>query len=598
MRRSVTLKEAQSNPGDAQASFSERRAEVLSGLIRLFSLGKESAELVEAAVNLVADATGGMSVFVYFWDPSSEQLVLSNMTDGDIAYARKSVQMRLGEGLTGWSALHRKPLLLNHGFRDDPRFFDMGVDENEYQSALIAPIYDDEKLYGAFSLYSVERDAFGNDELAIAEEVGLLLASALNRTETVHELELQSATARFLIDLPQAAGVSFPAAARECTRRILTLLDADVCIINYVGWLSMATEPIAVAERLDNPQHPKVWLSHSKSQAHDLEKRYEGEGYDQISATLGYGVSNGVLTCFRARRFTKEETRRLHMLATQVGVLIENIGMVPNRAAQVMALLASDREDHMLESLRHLGWKGNGFIPVLVQVKHIGANADTFGRVVQESVLAELGPETLLAHSGTLLVLLLHNDQSTPEGSPRTRIAEWLARLEDRIGMSADVGIGEGTIRTNSIRHSLAQARVALAWSSFSATRKSSQVIDYNSVREVRALPQLVYELAPGVKMYLELLAPLQQYDQRHGTQLLDTVESFANHGGSIVSASEVLFIHRNTLRQRLSRISGLIGNDLDQESRWPEVLMAAQLLKQERPKVATAPMTLSPSRG
>ncbi|TQL42924.1 PucR-like helix-turn-helix protein [Leucobacter komagatae] len=587
------MKDPRTSQDDARARFSERRANVLSGLIRLFTLGKEPAELVEAAVNLVTEATGGMSVFVYFWNENSDQLVLSNMTDTDIAYSEKSVRMRLGEGLTGWSALHRKPLLLNHDFRQDPRFFDMGVDENEFRSALIAPIHDDEKLYGVFSLYSVEGDAFGDDELAIAEEVGLLLASALKRADTVHELELQSATARFLIDLPKTASASFPAAARECTRRILTLLDADVCIIDHVGWLSMATEPIAVAERLGDPQHPKVWLSHSKTQAHDLEARYEAEGYDQISATLGYGVSSGVLTCFRARRFTKEETRRLHMLATQVGVLIENIGMVPNRAAQIMALLASDREDHMLESLGHLGWKGNGFVPVLVQVKYIGANADTFGRVVQETVLAELGPETLLAHSGTLLVLLLHADQSTPEGSAQARVAAWLARLEDRIGLSADVGVGESTIRSNSIRQSLAQARVALAWSSFSATRKSSQQIEYSAVREVRSLPQLVCELAPRVKMYLARLAPLQHYDQRHGTQLLETVEALAHHGGSIVSASEFLFIHRNTLRQRLSRISALIGVDLHQDSRWPEILMAAQLLRQEMPKVAHASPSL-----
>lgn len=578
---------------DSQASFAQRRAEVLSGLIRLFSLGKEPTELVEAAVNLVANATGGMSVFVYFWDPEHERLVLSSMTRDDIEYAGKSVQMRLGEGLTGWSALHQKPILLNEGFRDDPRFFDMGVDENEFLSALIAPIYNEEKLYGVFSLYSVERNAFGTDELAIAEEVGLLLASALGRAETVHELELQSATARFLIDLPHASGASFPTAVRECARRILPLLNADVCIINYVGWLSMVSEPIAVAERLGNSEHPKVWMSHSKAQTLDLERLYESKGYDQISATLGYGVSNGVLTCFRAQRFMKEETRRLHMLATQVGVLIENIGMVPNRAAQTMALLASDREDHMLESLQHLGWKGNAFVPVLVQVKQIGANIDTFGRIVQETVLAELGSDTLLAHSGTMLVLLLPIDQTAAEPSVRIRVANWLELLEDRIGLSADAGIGGSTIRTNSIRHSLTQARVALAWSSFSAKSKTSQVIDYESIRVVRGLPQLVHELTPGVKSYFELLAPLQQYDQQHGTQLLYTVESFANHGGSVVSASESLFIHRNTLRQRLSRIAALIGEDLGQHSRWPEVLIATQLLKQP-PRYAASSKTAS----
>ena len=567
----------------AEVAFAQRRADVLSELMRVFTLGKEPAELVEAAVNLVARATGEMSVFVYFWDPESERLALRTMTHADKGFLANGIQMRLGEGITGWSALHRKPVMINQNFHEDPRFFGIdGVDESEFSAVLTAPIYDDEALYGVFAMYSTEPNTFGNDELAIAEEVGLLLASGLKRAQTVRELELQSATARFLIDLPPLSGVSFPAAAQECTRRILSLLDADACIIDYVGWLSMATEPIAVAERLGDPEHPKVWLSHSKHQARDVEKRYESKGFDQISASLGYGISHGVLTCFRSRKFTKEETDRLNMLATQVGVLIENIGVAPNRAAQMMSLLASDREDQMLESLRYLGWKGNGFVPVLVQVKRLGSDVETFGRFVQETVLSELGPETLLAQSGTLVVLLLQVDQSAPESSARNRVNQWLARLEQTIGMSADIGIGQSTIRSNSIRNSFIQARAALAWASFSSTRKAPQLMDFDSIRAVRDLPRLVYELSSGVQRYCEVLSPLLQYDQQHGTQLVETIETFALHGGSVVNAAEALFIHRNTLRQRLARVSGLLEEDLWQESHWPEVLLAARLLRQE----------------
>jgi hypothetical protein len=583
MREEKYLKDSEPAHSDEQLTFAQRRADVLSELVRIFSLGKEPTGLVEAAVNLVAGATGGKSVFVYFWEPDSERLVLRTMTHADLAFSSTIVQMRLGEGITGWSALHRKPVLINEGFREDPRFFTIdGVNEDEFSSVLIAPICDEETLYGVFAMYSGEQDAFGPDELAIAVEVGLLLASGLQRAQTVRELELQSATARFLIDLPPASTVSFPAAARECARRILTLLDADACIINYLGWLSMATEPIAVAERFDNPDHPKVWLTHSKHQARDVEKRYEGEGHDHISASLGYGVSHGILTCFRSRRFTKEETDRLNMLAAQVGVLIENIGFAPNRAAQIMALLASDREDQMLESLKYLGWKGNGFIPVLVQVKRIGADIETFGRIVQESALAELGAETLLAHSGTLVVLLVQIEQIATDLSTHSRISQWLARLEDQIGMSADVGIGQSTIRTNSIRSSILQARAALAWASFSSTRKAPQVVDFDSIKVVRELPQLVSELAPGVQSHCDLLRPLLQYDLQYDAQLINTVEVFALHGGSVVSASEALFIHRNTLRQRLARIAGLISGDLGLGGRWPEVLLAARLLKKE----------------
>ena len=158
----------------ARADFAQRRAEVLSELVRLFSSGKEPIGLAEAAVELVAQATGAKGVFVYFWEPDSEHLVLRTVTHVDLALALSTVQMRLGEGITGWSALHRRPVLINREIEQDPRYLSIeGVDESDYSSVLTVPIYDDEGLYGVFAMYSAEEEAFGEDELAIAQEVGL-----------------------------------------------------------------------------------------------------------------------------------------------------------------------------------------------------------------------------------------------------------------------------------------------------------------------------------------------------------------------------------------------------------------------------------------
>nr|WP_243752214.1 GAF domain-containing protein [Leucobacter weissii] len=548
----------------------------------MFSSGKDPIGLAEAAVTLTARAINAKGAFVYLWEPDLERLVLRAVSEVDTALVLSSVRMRLGEGITGWSGLHRKPVVINRGFKDDPRFlaFD-GVDE-DYASVLAVPIHEDDVLYGVFAVYSSLEDAYGAEELAIAEEVGLLLASGLRRAGTVSELELQSATARFLIDLPPSSGISLPSAIRECAKRVLDLLDADACVINYVAWISLTSEPIAIAERTSDPEHPKIWLTHSKHAARDAEQRYEQADFDQISSSLGFGISHGVLTCYRARRFSKEEIDRLNILSTQVGVLIENIGVAPNTAAQIMALLASDREDQMLESLNFLGWRGNSFTPVLVQIKRLGADIETFGRTIQETVLASLGSETLIAQSGTLIVLFVQHEQGNGSGGAVERIEQWAARLAERLGLSADIGVGQSTARTNSIRGSLLQARTALAWASFSSTRKAPQIIEYDAIGPVRKLPRLVNELAPEVRALCLRLAPLTAHDQRHGTQMLETLESYALHGGSTTSTAEALFIHRNTLRQRLSRIDDLTDSALNHETHWPEVLLAARLLALE----------------
>lgn len=565
-----------------RADFPQLRGEVLAELVRLFSSGKDPIGLAEAAVELVADATGAKSVFVYFWDPDSERLVLRTVTRIDLALTLGTIQIRLGEGITGWSALHRKPVLINESPMKDPRFMAVdGVDENDYSSVLVVPIFDDALLYGVFAMYSSDDRTFGQEELAISEEVGLLLGSGLKRAETVRELELQSATARFLSDLPPASSSSLPAAIRESAKRILTLLDADACIIDYTSWIAPTSEPIAVAERAtETDEEPKVWLTHSKQVARETEQRYEHAGYDHISSSLGFGIARGALTCYSRRRFTQEDVTRLGILATQVGVLVGNMGSVPSGAAQLVALLASDREEQIQESLKFLGWRGGVFTPILVQVKRIGSDLETFGRLIQESAYLDLGPDTLITQSGTLVVLLIQNEKVIRADGITSRVTGWISDLEARVGLSADVGIGQATNETTSVRTSLYQARTALAWASFSSTRRAPQVVDYDSIRLVFELPRLINDLAPEIQWLHIELTPVALHDAQFGTHLLETLEAYALHGGSAASTADALFIHRNTLRQRLGRIQALSGREFDQSSHWPEMLLAVRLLK------------------
>lgn len=69
-----------------------------------------------------------------------------------------------------------------------------------------------------------------------------------------------------------------------------------------------------------------------------------------------------------------------------------------------------------------------------------------------------------------------------------------------------------------------------------------------------------------------EILGPLLAYDG--GQELLQTLEVYFEHNGSLTQASEALFIHRNTLIYRLERISEIGGLDLEK----PETRLAVEL--------------------
>ena len=78
---------------------------------------------------------------------------------------------------------------------------------------------------------------------------------------------------------------------------------------------------------------------------------------------------------------------------------------------------------------------------------------------------------------------------------------------------------------------------------------------------------------------YREAVAKLADYDRERSTSLLLTLEEFLRRRGNISATSEALFVHPNTLRQRLRRISELCGLDLRTDD-WLMIEIAVKLVR------------------
>ena len=74
----------------------------------------------------------------------------------------------------------------------------------------------------------------------------------------------------------------------------------------------------------------------------------------------------------------------------------------------------------------------------------------------------------------------------------------------------------------------------------------------------------------------------LEAYDRRHRSQLLATLEEYLKRRGNIAAAAQTLFVHPNTLRQRLRRIQDLTGLDVQNED-WLMIEIELKLLRLER---------------
>jgi sugar diacid utilization regulator len=87
----------------------------------------------------------------------------------------------------------------------------------------------------------------------------------------------------------------------------------------------------------------------------------------------------------------------------------------------------------------------------------------------------------------------------------------------------------------------------------------------------------------------VDAVSKLADYDGQRGSQLVATLEEFLARHGSISATSEALYVHPNTLRQRLRRIAELTGLDLRRDD-WLMIEIAVKMVKLERALGAAAP--------
>ena len=86
--------------------------------------------------------------------------------------------------------------------------------------------------------------------------------------------------------------------------------------------------------------------------------------------------------------------------------------------------------------------------------------------------------------------------------------------------------------------------------------------------------------LESGVRdSHRDAVARLVDYDRQRSTSLLRTLEEFLRRRGNISATAEALYVHPNTLRQRLRRIQELTGIDLRRDD-WLMVEIAVKIVK------------------
>src|SRR5271165_3086209 len=134
---------------------------------------------------------------------SRDGKLIPEFVTGDDYRMFSSLAIPLGEGLSGWVALNRKPIVngnpsVEFSYLNDPQ------KASSMLSALAVPLVGgDDQVLGVMALYKLESDAFSNDHLrilmAVIEKIGASIENAFK-----YQAASDSATTDYLTGLPNA----------------------------------------------------------------------------------------------------------------------------------------------------------------------------------------------------------------------------------------------------------------------------------------------------------------------------------------------------------------------------------------------------------
>ena len=214
-------------------------------------------------------------------------------------------------------------------------------------------------------------------------------------------------------------------------------------------------------------------------------------------------------------------------------------------ALVVDSILSGEHTDEISSRVAALGWRATGSVIVLIGTMPAVFDADQFRRAARKA-----HSDVLIGiHGDRLIVVLGHIAEQKGETKSYSKIVN---ELEPHFGNGAIV-IGP-TIRD--VASATISAKAALsAFAVIRNSNKSQRVIHADDVLAERALAGDSLAKQTLIEKVYEPLAAAS-------SELLETLSAYLDSGRSLEATAKILFVHPNTVRYRLKRISDVIGWD------------------------------------
>ena len=536
--------------GDGSGPPPDERA-ILYQIIRTVSSSVDLDEVLRGVVRLIVEGAQAQSCFVWLVEGGG-RLVLRAASDRYAQAVGRAV-LGPGEGLAGWAAEHRRPVFLPDAALADPRArYFPEFEEERYQSMVSVPLVGkDEAVFGVIGIHSLAPRTLTEDDARFVIHAASLVAGA------VENARLYAAARRRVEALERLADLSVRTAGASRVEELLpaveevaqVLLRADEARVE-VGEARGRTAPPALSVTLaaDGDVLGRLVVS-----------RHDGEPFDDADRDLAGGIAAQAAIGLKKLDLIERLTDR---------TLIRDL----------LADLAAGRLDGVRERARRLGWDQGAELVAVAALPWRGDDRDDAARLdaierFEEAITAAL-PGVMFDRRGDTGrgLVPVRGDADRTADELRAALGPASEPLPLVVGVSSSF-VGP-TAAAVALRSAAEAARAA------PALRDGPGVVVWDDLGPYKYLLGATADPAAPDR-HRAALRRLRDYDRARRTELTRTLEELLARRGHVGATAEALYVHPNTLRQRLTRISAVSGLDVRSED-WLTLEIALRLLRLE----------------
>lgn len=496
-------------------------------------------------------------------------------TAGVVAGSFQRVRLAMGAGLGGLVADTSTPYATDD-YAADQRFNHVeGVDNAVADEGLVAilgvPLLLGPQVLGVLFAADRSKRPFARDEVSLLCSLAAHAAISIDSARLLEEAraavrELDAANTlvrRHSAAVERAAGAHDRFAdlalrgggVDEVAAAVTEVLGGELTVVDPDG-------------RCGSDDAPRAWLEGVR------DSRTEGRAVCRdgiwFAAVVAGSEAFGALV-LRGRADLEGADQRVLERAALVTALLQLMNRTAMetenriRGELITDLVANGERsgDALKERARQVGFNCDGeFVVVVAETGHERLHRLAFAA----SHLATQTEGVAGLHQDRAVLLLPGEDP----GAAARRLAKELAVA---IGQPVTVGAAGPVSGPSAVPAAHAEAQRCL-----DALTALGRAGDGTSSRELGFMGLLLGE-AKGVEGFVtSVLGPVIEYDERRGTGLLQTLETYFANGGNLTRAKDDLHVHVNTVAQRLDRVAQLLGADWQQAEPALEIQLALRL--------------------